>query len=69
MAKTTLRLVVPTTENRTVGPRRPKNAELRTREYLTPDEAELLIEAAKNRGSLTYAVDGLYNCLVGLQLV
>ena len=47
MAKTTLRLVVPTTENRTVGPRRPKNAELRTREHLTPDEAELLIEAAK----------------------
>jgi type 1 fimbriae regulatory protein FimB/type 1 fimbriae regulatory protein FimE len=47
MAKPTLRLVTPTTENRTVGPRRPKNAELRTREHLTPDEAELLIEAAK----------------------
>ena len=47
MAKTTLRLVAPTTENRTVGPRRHKNAELRTREHLTPDEAELLIEAAK----------------------
>jgi hypothetical protein len=47
MAKPTLRLVAPTTENRTIGPRRPKNAELRTREHLTPDEAELLIEAAK----------------------
>jgi integrase len=40
MAKTTLRLVVPTTE-------RLKNADLRTREHLTPDEAELLVEAAK----------------------
>lgn len=47
MAKAALRLVSPNTENRTVGPRRPKNAELRTREHLTADEAELLIEAAK----------------------
>jgi integrase len=47
MAKAALRLVTPTTENRTVGPRRPKDADLRTREHLTPDEAELLIEAAK----------------------
>ena len=47
MAKPTLRLVGPTTENRTVGPRRPKNADLRTREHLTPDEAEVLIEARR----------------------
>jgi integrase len=47
MAKAALRLVAPNTENRTVGPRRPKNADLRTREHLTHDEAELLIEAAK----------------------
>jgi type 1 fimbriae regulatory protein FimB/type 1 fimbriae regulatory protein FimE len=47
MAKTNLRLVRPTAQNRTVTPRRAKNAELRTREYLTPDEVEKLITAAK----------------------
>src|SRR5215472_10934823 len=47
MAKSQLRLVAPNTVNCTVGPRRPKNAELRTREHLTPDEVERLIEAAK----------------------
>ena len=47
MTKSHLRLVAPITENCTVGPRRPKNAELRTREHLTPDEVERLIEAAK----------------------
>jgi type 1 fimbriae regulatory protein FimB/type 1 fimbriae regulatory protein FimE len=47
MTKTKLRLVTPATENRTVTPRRPKNTELRTREHLTPGEAEKLIEAAK----------------------
>jgi integrase len=31
----------------TVAPRRPPNANLRTREHLTPDEVEQLIEAAK----------------------
>jgi type 1 fimbriae regulatory protein FimB/type 1 fimbriae regulatory protein FimE len=41
-------LVAPTTENRTVTPRRPKNAELRTREHLTPDEVERLIDAVKS---------------------
>jgi integrase len=46
MAKAKLRLVAPVTENRTVAPRRPKNADLRTREHLTPDEVEKLIEAA-----------------------
>jgi integrase len=33
--------------DRTVTPRRPKNATLRTREHLTIDEVERLIEAAK----------------------
>jgi type 1 fimbriae regulatory protein FimB/type 1 fimbriae regulatory protein FimE len=46
MANTALRLVVPATENRTVTPRRRKNADLRTREYLTEGEVERLIEAA-----------------------
>src|ERR1022692_3410787 len=48
MAKARLRLVPPATENRTVTPRRPKNAELRTREHLTKHEVERLIEAAKD---------------------
>jgi integrase len=48
MTKPRLRLVAPTTENRTVTPRRPKNRVLRTREHLTVDEVERLIEAAKN---------------------
>jgi integrase len=47
MAKPNLRLVTPGTENRTVGPRRPPNAELRTREHLTSAEVDLLTEAAK----------------------
>jgi integrase len=47
MAKPKLVLVSPTIENRTVGPLRRPNAELRTREYLTAAEVEALIEAAK----------------------
>jgi integrase len=47
MAKSHLRLVGLNTENRTVTPRRATNAELRTREHLTIDEVERLIEAAK----------------------
>jgi integrase len=47
MAKSHLRLVAPTEVNRTVPPKRLKNAELRTREHLTPKEVEVLIEAAK----------------------
>jgi type 1 fimbriae regulatory protein FimB/type 1 fimbriae regulatory protein FimE len=43
----TLRLVAPRHINRTVGPRRPNNAELRAREYLTPAEVEKLISAAR----------------------
>ena len=47
MAKMRLKLVSPTTVNRTVTPRRPPNTELRTREYLTEAEVDKLIEAAK----------------------
>src|SRR5258706_8875648 len=50
--KPTLRLISPTIENRAVSasslPRRPKNAELRQREYLTPTEVDQLLAAAKN---------------------
>lgn len=42
-----LRLVTPSNLNRTVPTRRP-NAELRTREYLTPGEIAKLLKAAKD---------------------
>ncbi|MFY9900739.1 MAG: tyrosine-type recombinase/integrase [Xanthobacteraceae bacterium] len=48
MTKPRLRLVAPTTENRTVTSRRPKNGAVRTREHLTIDEVERLIEAANS---------------------
>jgi integrase len=48
MGKPHLRIVAPTIENRTVTPKRPPNAELRTREYLTEGEVERLLEAAKS---------------------
>jgi integrase len=47
MAKPHLRLVRPRTVNGTVPPRRRKNAELRTREYLTETEVERLIKVAR----------------------
>ena len=47
MAKSHLQLVGPSEVNRTVTPTRRPNAELRTREHLTPSEVEALIEAAK----------------------
>jgi hypothetical protein len=47
MTNSHLRLVAPRTVNCTVTPRRPPNADLRTREHLTQDEVERLIEAAK----------------------
>ena len=47
MAKAQLRLVSPNTHNGTVPPRRQKNTDLRTREYLTEAEVERLIKAAK----------------------
>jgi integrase len=46
-ANRTLRLVTPAVVNRAVAPVRRPNAEYRKREYLTPSEAEKLIEAAK----------------------
>lgn len=49
MTKTKLKIVTPTTVLRTV-PKRPPNAKLRSREYLTPDEVGKLMTAArKNR--------------------
>jgi type 1 fimbriae regulatory protein FimB/type 1 fimbriae regulatory protein FimE len=47
MAKSRLRLLAPGTVNRTVTPKRPPNADLRTREYLTETEVELLLGAIK----------------------
>jgi site-specific recombinase XerD len=47
MAKSHLKLVTPTEVNRTVAPTRRPNADLRTREHLTPGEVEALVEAAK----------------------
>ena len=54
MKKSSLRLVAPTNEKRTVVlPVRKPNAELRTREYLTAAEVEKLINATKwNRWGL-----------------
>jgi len=51
MTKSTLRLVAPTNENRTVEmPKRLANAEYRQREYLTPSEVERMMKVAgKNR--------------------
>jgi type 1 fimbriae regulatory protein FimB/type 1 fimbriae regulatory protein FimE len=47
LAKSHLRLVTPATEKRTVTPKRPPNADLRTREYLTESEVERLIAATR----------------------
>jgi len=50
MGKPHLKLIVPAIVNRTVMPKRAKNSELRTREYLTEHEVETLMAAArKNR--------------------
>src|SRR5215471_7800962 len=48
MRKTALRIVSPAIEIRKVTPHRPKNAEVRTREYLTEKEVEQLIAACKD---------------------
>ena len=45
--ETRFRLVAPTTEKRTVMPKRAKNSDLRTREYLTEHEVEALMAAAR----------------------
>jgi site-specific recombinase XerD len=47
MTKPWLRLVPPTTVNRTVTPTRRPNRDLRTREHLTSQEVEQLIEGTK----------------------
>jgi integrase len=47
LAKSRLRLIAPNTVNRTVTPKRPPNADLRTREYLTEAEVERLLKATK----------------------
>jgi len=47
MTRPALKIVPPTTEIRKVSPRRPKNAALRTREYLTESEVERLIEGCQ----------------------
>jgi integrase len=46
-AKSRLKLVLPTDENRAVAPTRRPNSEYRKREHLTPAEVAKLIEAAK----------------------
>jgi integrase len=48
MAKRRLRLVTPTTVNRTVTPKRRPNKDLRTREHLTEAEVERLIKATRD---------------------
>jgi hypothetical protein len=55
LAKTHLKLVSPSTINRTVAPRRPSNKDLRTREYLTEAEVERLMKVAK--GGYPFALD------------
>src|SRR6516162_609920 len=47
MPKPALKIVTPTTVIRKVTPCRPKNAEVRTREYLTEKEVKQLIEGCK----------------------
>jgi site-specific recombinase XerD len=47
MDKSHLKLVTPAIAKRTVMPRRVKNADLRTREYLTENEIEALMAAAR----------------------
>jgi hypothetical protein len=48
MAKTAVKATSPVIVKRTVAmPVRPKNADVRTREYLTDDEVQRLTEAAK----------------------
>ena len=47
MAKSHLKLVTPSTVKPTVPPKRRRNGELRTREYLTEAEVEKLMNAAK----------------------
>ena len=52
MNNPTLKLVVPATEKRTVGPRRLPNGAYRTREHLTEAEVERLMAAAKRTATV-----------------
>ena len=47
MSKSNVIVLTPSTVKRTITPRRPPNAELRTREHLTDTEVEALIEVVK----------------------
>jgi integrase len=47
MSKSNVIVLTPRTVKRTITPRRPPNAELRTREHLTDTEVEALIEVVK----------------------
>jgi site-specific recombinase XerD len=47
MAKSHLKLVTPNALKRTVTPKRRRNGDLRTREYLTETEVERLMDAAR----------------------
>jgi integrase len=47
VANAHLKLIAPITKKRTVPPKRAKNSELRTREYLTEHEVEALMAAAR----------------------
>src|SRR3954469_12829736 len=51
MSNPHLQLVTPAIEKRTVMPRRAKNSDLRTREYLTEHEIEALMAAARQNRS------------------
>jgi type 1 fimbriae regulatory protein FimB/type 1 fimbriae regulatory protein FimE len=48
LAKSRLRLITPAIEKRTVTPKRRRNADLRTREYLTETEVERLLRATRS---------------------
>jgi hypothetical protein len=61
MAKPTLKLVSTNTVNRTVAPGRRPNAELRTREHLTPKEVDRLIRLPTAIGTGT--VTARWSCL------
>ena len=53
MAKSHLKLVTPSAVKRTVTPKRLRNGDLRTREYLTEAEVERLMKAATGNPTAT----------------
>ena len=72
MAKAHLKLVAPTSVNRTV-PRRPKNKDLRTREHLTEKEVERLVKAVGDNRyghrDATMVLIAFRHGLVGIRLI